>query len=34
MSDDGKVANNSSSKARFSNLTDLPAGARVWRLNS
>ena len=34
MSDHGKVANNSSSRAQFSKLTTLPPGARVYRLNS
>ncbi|MDP2344352.1 MAG: NlpC/P60 family protein [Deltaproteobacteria bacterium] len=34
MSDNGQVANNSSSKARFSNMTALPAGSHVYRLNS
>ena len=34
MSDNGRVANNSSSRASFSNMTTLPAGARVYRLNS
>ncbi|HEY1097990.1 MAG TPA: NlpC/P60 family protein, partial [Myxococcota bacterium] len=29
----GKVANNSSSKASFSNMSNLPAGARVYRVN-
>jgi cell wall-associated NlpC family hydrolase len=31
---DGKVANNSSSRAAFVNMSNLPAGARVYRLNS
>ena len=30
---DGKVANNSSSKASFSNMSNLPAGARIYRVN-
>jgi cell wall-associated NlpC family hydrolase len=30
----GQVADNSSSRASFTNLRDLPAGARVYRLNS
>jgi len=30
---DGKVANNSSSKASFSNMSNLPAGSRIYRVN-
>jgi hypothetical protein len=34
MSDNGKVANNSSSKASFTNMTTLPPGARIYRVTN